>query len=186
MKLKFLPALLFITVVFFFHWGCTRTKKTVGGQHNSVQIDDALFREHVRSSDPKTPDEELLSFQLPAGFEVSLYASEPLIGKPINMNFDAKGRLWVTQSFEYPFPAEPGKGSDKITILEDKNGDGKAETFTHFADSLNIPIGILPVAGGAIAYSIPFIYQFFDKDGDGKAESRKELIGPFGFKDTHG
>ncbi|MBC7865977.1 MAG: hypothetical protein H7X88_00445, partial [Gloeobacteraceae cyanobacterium ES-bin-316] len=175
-----------ILALFIIYSACVTTKNKSAATKFPAGYDDALFREHVRTSEAKTPEQEKLSFQLPPGFEISLYASEPLIGKPINMNFDAKGRLWVTQSFEYPFAAEPGKGRDMITILEDKDNDGKADSFTHFADSLNIPIGILPIAGGAIAYSIPYIYQFTDKDGDGKSESKKALIGPFGFKDTHG
>src|SRR5690606_2227408 len=103
------------------------------------------FSEHIRSTEARTPEAERAGFKLPEGFEIQLYASEPDIGKPINLTFDAKGRMWVTQSFEYPFPASPGNGSDRITVLEDTNGDGKADKFTHFSDTLNIPIGIFPV-----------------------------------------
>ena len=61
--------------------------------------------EHVSSAPPRTPEEERKSFHLPPGFEIELVASEPDIGKPLNMAFDARGRLWVTESFEYPFAA---------------------------------------------------------------------------------
>jgi putative heme-binding domain-containing protein len=94
--------------------------------------------------------------------------------------------MWVTQSFEYPFPASPGKGTDRITILEDTDKDGKADRFTHFSDTLNIPIGILPVTDGAVAYSIPNVYRFADNDADGKADTKKSLLGPFEHRDTHG
>ena len=94
--------------------------------------------------------------------------------------------MWVTQSFEYPFAASPGKGSDRITILEDTDSDGKADRFTHFSDTLNIPIGILPLNDGAVAYSIPNVYRFTDSNNDGKADSRKILLGPFEHRDTHG
>ncbi|WP_439557403.1 PVC-type heme-binding CxxCH protein [Dyadobacter sp.] len=114
------------------------------------------------------------------------FASEPDITKPINMEFDDRGRLWVTQSSEYPVAAGQGDGKDRIMILEDKNGDGKADTFTHFEDNLNIPIGIMPVADGAIAYSLPNLYYFKDDNDDGRADSKKVLLGPFGHKDTHG
>ncbi len=144
------------------------------------------FAEHVRTSKYQTPEEERLSFKLPPGFEVTLFASEPDIIKPMNMEFDDRGRLWVTQSGEYPMAAGESDGHDRITILEDKNGDGKADTFTHFDDNLNIPIGIMPVADGAIAYSIPNLYYFKDENQDGKADSKKVLLGPFGHKDTHG
>ena len=61
------------------------------------------FNEHIRSTEARTPEQEQACFKLPEGFEITLYASEPDIGKPINITFDAKGRMWVTQSFEYPF-----------------------------------------------------------------------------------
>jgi hypothetical protein len=63
------------------------------------------FTEFVRKTEPLTPEQEQKSFHLPPGFEIQLVASEPEIGKPINMAFDARGRLWVSQSREYPFPA---------------------------------------------------------------------------------
>ncbi len=144
------------------------------------------FSEHVRTTEFQTPEQELVGFTVPKGFEVTLFASEPDIGKPMNIDFDAAGRLWVTQSAEYPLGADSGKGKDRITILEDKDGDGRADTFTHFADGLNIPIGIIPVQNGAIAYSIPAVYRFTDTNGDGKADQQKELFGEFGHRDTHG
>ena len=91
------------------------------------------FSEHIRSTEARTPEDERAGFLLPDGFEIELYASEPDIGKPMNIAFDAKGRMWVTQSFEYPFPATFGKGSDRITILEDTDGDGKADKFTRLS-----------------------------------------------------
>ncbi|MCF0071857.1 dehydrogenase [Dyadobacter sp. CY261] len=145
-----------------------------------------IYAEHVRTSSFKTPEEERLSFVLPEGFEVTLFASEPDITKPMNMEFDDRGRLWVTQSSEYPVAAGTSDGTDRITILEDKNGDGRADVFTHFDDNLNIPIGIMPVADGAVAYSIPNLYHFKDNDNDGKADTRKILLSGFGHKDTHG
>ena len=144
------------------------------------------FKEHIRPTEARTPEEERLGFRLPEGFEVSLYASEPDIGKPINIAFDAAGRMWVTQSFEYPFAAAPGQGDDRLTILEDTDNDGKADRFTRFNDTLNIPIGVLPVSDGAVAYSIPNVYKFTDADGDGKPERSTKLLGPFEHKDTHG
>src|SRR5690606_40098002 len=95
------------------------------------------FSEHIRSTEARTPEEQRAGFVLPEGFEIQLYASEPDIGKPINLTFDARGRMWVTQSYEYPFPASPGKGSDRITILEDTDGYGAAYKFTNFSYILN-------------------------------------------------
>ena len=149
-------------------------------------INPELFKDHIRTTDFQTPEQEMAGFHLPPGFEINLYASEPDITKPINMEFDDRGRLWVTHSIEYPNEASTGSGQDKITILEDTNGDGKADKFTDFASDLNIPIGIMPVKGGAIAYSIPNIYFFADNNGDDKYDEKKVLVGPFDHVDTHG
>src|SRR5882724_2908358 len=64
---------------------------------------------HVASTPPLTPAEQRKKFHLPPGFEIELVAAEPQINKPINIAFDAKGRLWVTGSVEYPFPAKNGQ-----------------------------------------------------------------------------
>ncbi|WP_114749065.1 PVC-type heme-binding CxxCH protein [Pleomorphovibrio marinus] len=147
---------------------------------------DSIYAEHVRSSSFQSPEEEMASFELPPGFEITLFASEPDISKPINMAFDDRGRLWVTQSSEYPIKAGSGEGKDRISILEDTNRDGKADLITHFAEDLNIPIGIIPVKDGAIGYSIPNLFRFYDQDGDGVADRREVLIADFEHKDTHG
>ncbi len=146
-----------------------------------------LFSENIRSTEPLTPEEEMAGFKLPPGFEIQLFASEPDIDKPINMTFDAKGRMWVTQSFEYPFPNAPGEhGTDRLTILEDTDHDGKADRFTEVLDTLNIPIGVLPLTNSFLTFSVPNLYRFADMDGDGKPESKNVVLGPFGFQDTHG
>ncbi len=150
------------------------------------RFDGSKFRELIRSTPARTPAEQQAGFVLPEGFEIQLFASEPDIGKPINLTFDAKGRMWVTQSFEYPFAAAAGKGNDRITILEDTNSDGTADVFTNAVDTLNIPIGIYPMVDGVVAYSIPNIYRFTDNDGDGKADVSKPIVGPFEHRDTHG
>lgn len=144
------------------------------------------FTKHIRTTEAQTPEQERAGFQLPQGFEIQLFASEPNIGKPLNMTFDAKGRMWLTQSYEYPFADTTGVGKDQISILEDTDGDGVADKFTVFADSLNIPIGIVAMPDGAIAYSIPHIYHFKDTDGDDKVDERKILYSGFEYKDTHG
>lgn len=146
------------------------------------------FAAGVRTTDPLTPEAEQQSFSLPPGFEIQLVASEPEIQKPINMAFDARGRLWITDTVEYPYPAPPDrKGRDTIKILEDTNGDGRADRVVTFADGLNIPIGLYPYKNGVIAYSIPNIYFFEDVDGDDRADRQTKLFGPFDYsRDTHG
>lgn len=157
----------------------------------------------VRETNALTPEQERAGFHVPQGFEVQLFASEPMINKPINMAFDARGRLWVSSTVEYPYAADKSRWSDEkgtrvkdsrdaIKILEDTDGDGKADKVIDFADGLNIPTGVVPWhkpehKAGCIAWSIPNIWYFADTDGDGKADVREVLFGPLGYeKDTHG
>lgn len=152
----------------------------------TTNTDGDKFADHIRTTPHQTPEQQLAGFTLPTGFEISLFAAEPDIGKPINMEFDDRGRLWVTQSSEYPNAAPDGEGHDRITILEDRDGDGRADSFTHIDESLNIPIGIMPIDQGAVGFSIPYLYRF-DVTSEGKSVQAKEaLIGPFEYKDTHG
>ena len=80
-------------------------------------------------------------FPLLPGFTVEVAAAEPDIVNPIAMAFDEKGRIWVTESFEYP-RREAGPGRDRVKVLEDTDGDGRYEKVTIFAEGLNIPSGI--------------------------------------------
>ena len=143
----------------------------------------------IAPANPLTPETQIKKFKLPSGFEIQLVASEPDIQKPMNLNFDSRGRLWVSHSIEYPFPAEdPDKARDGVTVLSNIGKDGKATTVTRFDDKLNIPIGIVPINGGrdAIAWSIPHIWKLSDTNNDGEADKREGLYGPFGHQDTHG
>ncbi|MEJ7644621.1 MAG: PVC-type heme-binding CxxCH protein [Chryseolinea sp.] len=144
------------------------------------------FSENIRPTGPRSAEEELKGFILPPGFEIQLFASEPDIEKPMNLAFDAKGRMWVTSSFEYPFPVIGKRGTDKLMILEDTDHNGKADKFTRVSDTLNIPIGILPLNNGAISFSVPNVYRYEDSNGDGEMEGNKFMFGPFGYQDTHG
>jgi putative heme-binding domain-containing protein len=143
----------------------------------------------VASTGPRTPEEEKAGFHLPPGFEAQLVASEPAINKPMNLAFDDRGRLWVTSTVEYPYPAKPGtKPRDKVVILDDFAPNGLARKVTTFADGLNIPIGVLPFGRGdsALVHSIPAIRRLTDTDCDGKADKSEEVYTSFGFRDTHG
>src|SRR5207247_8860288 len=98
------------------------------------------FAENVRTTPWQTPQNEQKSFHLPPGFEIQLFAAEPEILKPMNMAFDAQGRLWVTVTQEYPYPAPTNRpGRDVIKILEDTDGDGRADKITTFSSGLHIP-----------------------------------------------
>jgi putative heme-binding domain-containing protein len=140
----------------------------------------------IAPTEARTPEGEREGFHLPPGFEVQLVAAEPDIIHPINIAFDARGRLWVTTSIEYPFPAKGLKTKDAVKVLEDFGPDGRARKITTFADNLNIPIGVLPLKSGAIVHSIPDVWRMSDTRGTGKADKRDVLLASIGYRDTHG
>jgi putative heme-binding domain-containing protein len=147
-----------------------------------------IFGQDIRETPWRTAQEQAAGFHLPPGFVVELIASEPQIDKPMNMAFDYRGRLWVTCTLEYPVPVQgDAEGRDSIKILEDTNGDGRFDSVTTFADGLNIPIGLLPYGDGVICFSIPHLWYLRDTTGDGRADERTVLLGPFDTtRDTHG
>jgi putative heme-binding domain-containing protein len=131
------------------------------------------------------PEVERKSFIVADGFEVNLYAADPILAKPIQMNFDPAGRLWLVSSEVYP-QIEPGqKANDRVIVLEDRDGDGRAESTKVFADGLLIPTGIEPGDGGAYVANSTELVHFKDNNGDGKADTRRVLLTGFGTEDTH-
>src|SRR6266850_1840411 len=124
-------------------------------------------------------------FDVAEGLEVNLYAESPLLAKPIQMNFDPQGRLWIASSAVYP-QIQPGQiPDDKILILEDTDGDGYAEKSTVFADGLFIPTGVAPGDGGAYVGQSTELLFLKDTDGDGKADEKRVVLSGFGTEDTH-
>src|SRR5690349_24885437 len=101
------------------------------------------FAEGVRTTDPLPPEAQQKTFNLPPGFTVQLVAAEPQLRKPMNMAFDGLGRLWITESREYPWPTNANP-RDTIRIFSDFDANGRARKVTTFATNLNIPIGIYP------------------------------------------
>src|SRR4051794_14495874 len=92
------------------------------------------FAEYVRSAPPKAPADEQKTFHLPEGFEIQLVAAEPEIGKPMNLAFDSRGRLWVSDTHLYPFPAKPdAPRKDALKVIE-LGEDGHASKITTFAE----------------------------------------------------
>ncbi len=178
MKL-FCAQLLFLPILFLLSLAATC--------HAQPPTEDS-FALGVRNTEPVSPEDEQKTFAVPEGFHVELVASEPDVAKPMNLAFDAKGRLWVSSSLEYPFAADAEAiPRDTIRVMEDKNGDGKADVVTVFADKLNIPIGLIPYGDGVICFSIPNIWFLHDRDGDGQCDDREILFGPFDTtRDTHG
>lgn len=119
------------------------------------------------------------------GFEVSLYASDPMISKPIAMSFDHKGRLWVAGSETYPQIVPGQMPSDKIYRLEDMNGDGRIDKSTVFAEGLLVPTAILATPEGVYVGNSTELLFFEDADDDGVADSKRVVLSGFGTEDTH-
>lgn len=151
---------------------------------------------------PPPTDDQVNLFHLPDGFEIQLVVSDPDIGQPMNLNFDARGRLWLTHSIEYPYPAqsegvEPDRGKfagggdtpprDRLTVVE-IGPRGSARQITHFASGLNIPIGNVPLGDGseALVYAIPSIFHVVDHGHDGQSDAITTRYTRFGNIDVHG
>ena len=135
---------------------------------------------------PLQPAESAKHLVLPPGFEAKLFAADPEIFKPIAMTWDHRGRLWVAETIDYPNELKPrDQGRDQIRILEDTDGDGKADKFTLFADKLSIPTSLVCADGGVIVHMAPDTIFLKDTDGDDRADVRKVLFTGWGTNDTH-
>jgi len=139
----------------------------------------------LASQDPAVALERL---RVAPGYEVALFASEiefPDLAKPLAMTFDTRGRLWVLTSPTYPHVRPDEKPNDKLIVLEDTNGDGRADRSSVFADRLYIPTGFELGDGGVYIAQQPNLMFMKDTDGDGKADERRLLLHGFGTEDSH-
>jgi putative heme-binding domain-containing protein len=131
------------------------------------------------------PAQQAAAFNLPEGMEINLFASDPMIAKPVQMNWDTQGRLWLVSSGMYPHIVPGAEENDRVLILEDTDGDGVADKRTVFADDLHIPTAVMPADGGAYVANSTEILFLKDTDGDGIADERKVVLSGFGTEDTH-
>ncbi|MBP7140628.1 MAG: HEAT repeat domain-containing protein [Opitutaceae bacterium] len=135
--------------------------------------------------EPVKPLQPFPDFTIADNLEVRLWAESPMLHKPVQMNFDEKGRLWIATSELYP-QIQPGQdANDKIIVLEDTKGAGRADKSTVFADGLLIPTGIEVGDGGAYVAQSTDLIHFRDTDGDGRADERQTVLSGFGTEDTH-
>jgi putative heme-binding domain-containing protein len=145
----------------------------------------AFAQRELREIPDPDPEIERQSLQLAEGFEINLFAADPAIAKPIQMNFDSQGRLWVASSEVYPHIKPGQQPRDKVLILEDVDGDGRCDKTTIFADDLLIPTGVEPGDGGAYVANSTQLLHLQDTDGDGRADARRIVLSGFGAEDTH-
>src|SRR6476646_1416116 len=158
---------------------------------------------------PFSPDEALRAFKTIDGLTIELVASEPVIRQPIDLHFDDRGRLWVVQYLQYPFPAgltitsydqylrarfnvvpaaPPNgvRGVDKITVLEDTDGDGTFDAHKDVITGLNITTSVLTGRGGVWVMNPPYLLFYRDRTGDGLPDGDPEVrLAGFGLEDTH-
>jgi putative membrane-bound dehydrogenase-like protein len=127
-----------------------------------------------------SPAKAQAAFRVAPGLRVELVAAEPQIESPVAMAFDEDGRLWVVEMRDYPNGPEPNKLPEgRIRVLEDRDGDGRYEHSTVFADHLLFANGVLPWRGGALVTAAPHILYLRDTDGDGKADKSEVLYEGF-------
>jgi putative heme-binding domain-containing protein len=134
----------------------------------------------------ESPDAERASFKIADGFDVSLFASESDgVVKPIQIRFDARGRLFVIQSNAYPQVNADAPPDDKVLILDDADHDGKCDKVTVFARGLTIPTGIELGDGGVYVGTRSQLLFLKDTDGDDHADEKRVVLGGFGTGDMH-
>jgi putative membrane-bound dehydrogenase-like protein len=122
----------------------------------------------------------------PAGFKVTLAASEPEIIRPISFTIDARNRLWVVEGHTYPIPAPEGEGKDRILIFEDTNGDGSLDSRKVFMEGLNLVSGIEVGMGGVWLGAAPYLLFIpIDYNTDLPAGPVRKLLDGLGTDDTH-
>ena len=155
------------------------------------------------------PEEAVRRMKLPEGFTAQLVAAEPLVRQPVAMNFDDRGRLWVIQYLQYPNPVgltrvsvdrysrteydrvpEPPprgpRGADRVTILEDTDGDGRADQAKDFVDGLNLATGLALGRDGVYVAQAPYLLFYPDRNRDDAPDGEPEvLLSGFGMQDAH-
>ncbi|HEV3022295.1 MAG TPA: PVC-type heme-binding CxxCH protein, partial [Pirellulales bacterium] len=126
---------------------------------------------------PLTPEQEAVTFQFADDRLVAeLVAAEPDVNSPVAIAWDADGRMFVAEMIDYPL----GPTAGQIRLLEDRDGDGRYEHATVFADGINFPTGVLCLADGVLVTAAPDILRLRDLDGDGVADEREVLFTGFG------
>jgi putative membrane-bound dehydrogenase-like protein len=174
-------------------------------------LDDALRNLHapLAGGDPLPAAESLKKLKVQDGLTIELIAAEPAVRQPLHIDFDERGRMWVVNYEQYPFPAglkiveydryirakfdkvpppppHQFRGRDRVTIHEDTHGDGNFDKVTTFVDGLNIATSTLHGRGGVWVTNPPYLLFYPDKDDKGVPDGDPVVhLSGFGLEDTH-
>ena len=152
-----------------------------GAKPNPLPQDDVKFA-------GLSPEEAVKAMTLPPGFKATLFASEPDVKQPIAFCIDDRGRLWVVENYTYPQRQPEGKGTDRILVFEDTNGDGKFDKRTVFMEGLNMASSIEWGFGGIYVGAVPWLLHIPVKETDQGPQPAGEpvkLLEGFAWQDTH-
>lgn len=155
----------------------TTYAKAYGPTNNEVMVDPAKDLPRYPAVEAK---DAIRTWQVKKGFQLELAACEPLVRDPIAICFDERGRMFVCEMIDYSEMRDVTPHLGRVSMLEDKDGDGFYETGTVFADNLPWPTGLIWANGGLYVGATPDIWRFEDRDGDGKAEVREKVFTGFG------
>lgn len=126
-----------------------------------------------------SPEETVESFQMRPGFRAEVFAAEPYIADPVEMVMDEKGQIYVVEMPDYPNKPSPDQARSRVRLLEDRDGDGRIDHSTIFAEGLMEASSALPWKGGLIVCAAPDILYLKDTDGDQVADQREVLFTGF-------
>ena len=158
----------------------------------SKRLSGSILGDTLTEEQKRLPENAIKGLKIADGLRLQLFASEPIMSNPTNIDVDDKGRVWVCEAFNYR-PAITGsatkKEGDRILILEDTNGDGISDKSTVFYQGPEIesPLGIWVMGNKAIVSQSPYVWLFTDENGDGKADKKEILLqGIGGTQHDHG
>jgi putative membrane-bound dehydrogenase-like protein len=152
-------------------------KKQYGETKNPVTVDPSKDLPRYPAVEPK---DAVSTWKIKKGFKLELAAHEPQVNSPIAMCFDERGRMFVCEMIDYSERRDVKPHLGRVSMLEDKDGDGVYETSTVFADDLPWPTGIIWANGGLYVIATPDIFFFKDSRGSGKADVREKVFTGFG------
>lgn len=138
------------------------------------------LNDEMTEEQKRLPENAVRGLDVAEGLAVQLFASEPTITNPTNIDIDHRGRVWVLEAFNYR-PAITGNTTheqgDRILILEDTNADGQADATKVFyqGPEINAPLGIWVMGNRVVVSQSPYVWLFTDENGDDKAD-KKEVI----------